>query len=76
MSEKVKVYYGQCDNHHFVLLDPTAPVFEKAPPSASHSTNCLGCGHNYRVTLKTIKSGWAEREDLNHGFSLVEPTPK
>lgn len=75
-SKKVQVYYGECENHHYVLLNPEAPVFEREPPKAPLSTNCLGCGPTYRVTLKSIMTGWVTREELDQGFSLAEPTAK
>jgi len=60
LNEKARVYYGQCSNHHYVLLDPEAPAFQKNPPKASHNTVCRGCGPNYQVALETIKVGGSD----------------
>src|SRR5579871_4735541 len=71
-----RVYYVACpeERHHFILLDPKAPCYEKRPPSTPMKTDCVGCGKHHRVTVTTTwKIGYVATDEQRQGVAYSEP---
>lgn len=69
-------YCVECpeNSDHFILMDPSDPLWEKTPPRNPMETECRGCGPHHKVSITADwQLGYVSQDELDQGVAYSKP---